>query len=160
MQEFLKEYLSSLKVEKNLSDNSINSYKTDLSKLFDFFINASITDLNNVNYNHITTFFEQQRSLGIGSRTVSRYSSTFKGFFAFLLDQGYIEKNPVINLKSVTIPRDLPDVLSFEEIDNILEQPNLNNNLGLRDKAILEIMYSSGLRVSELLNLKMYDLLA
>jgi integrase/recombinase XerD len=158
MLDFLKEYLSTLKVEKNLSDNSINSYKTDLINLFDFFKRKNISDLDEVTYSNISDFFEEKRSHGISSRTVSRYSSTYKGFFSFLLEHGYIKKNPVKNLKSVRISRDLPDVLSFQEIDLILDIPKVKNKLGLRDKAILEIMYSSGLRVSELLNLKMSDL--
>lgn len=158
MLDFLKEYLSLLKVEKNLSENSIISYKTDLIKLFDFLESEKIIDLNEVKYKHLTKYFEKQRDEGINSSTVSRYASSIKGFFSFMLNEGYIKKNPALNLKSTKIARSLPSVLSFDEIEKILDLPKINNKLGLRDKAILELLYSSGLRVSELLNLRISDL--
>ena len=158
MLDFLKEYLTVLKVEKNLSDNSIESYKTDLIKLFSFFEAVNITDLDKVTYQDITKFFEEQRTDGINSSSVSRYLSSIKGFFSYLKRNDYIKKNPVVNLKSTKIARDLPSVLSFSEIERILDQPKIKSKLGLRDKAILELLYSSGLRVSELINLKVSDL--
>jgi integrase/recombinase XerD len=158
MLDFLKEYLTILKVEKNLSDNSISSYKNDLSKLFVFFENKNITDLDNVTYSILTKFFEEQRSEGINSTSVGRYSSSIKGFFTFLFQKEYIRKNPASNIRSTKIARDLPSVLAFNEVEKILDQPNTKKNLGIRDKAILELLYSSGLRVSELLNLKVSDL--
>jgi len=158
MQDFLKEYLVLLKIEKNLSENSINSYKTDLKKLFDFLEKKKIADFSNVTYKILTDFFELQRSEGINSASVSRYSSSIKGFFSYLHMQEYIEKNPASRLTSTKISRDLPTVLSFIEVEKILDQPNIKTNLGMRDKAILELLYSSGLRVSELLNLKISDL--
>ncbi|MCB0752003.1 MAG: site-specific integrase, partial [Ignavibacteriae bacterium] len=158
MQEFVKEYLSILKVEKNLSDNSINSYRNDLTKLLFFFENLKISDLNEVNIKHITEFFAAQRTEGLSSSSVSRYSSSVRGFFLYLKRQDYIKNNPTSNISSTKLSRNLPSVLSFNEVEKILEQPNRKENLGLRDKAILELLYSSGLRVSELLNLKISDL--
>ncbi|MCB0747495.1 MAG: site-specific tyrosine recombinase XerD [Ignavibacteriales bacterium] len=158
MQEFVKEYLSILKVEKNLSDNSINSYRNDLTKLLFFFENLKISDLNEVNIKHITEFFAAQRTEGLSSSSVSRYSSSVRGFFLYLKQQDYIKNNPTSNISSTKLSRNLPSVLSFNEVEKILEQPNIKENLGLRDKAILELLYSSGLRVSELLNLKISDL--
>lgn len=158
MLDFLKEYLTLLKVEKNLSDNSISSYRSDLIKLINFFDLNKINDLNDVTYNDLTDFFDEQRSVGINATSASRYASAIKGFFSFLLHQRYIEKNPASKLTSSRKTRDLPIVLSFDEIENILSRPNTKNNLEMRDKSILEILYSSGLRVSELLNLKISDL--
>ncbi len=103
MLDFLKEYLTILKVEKNLSDNSIDSYKTDLIKLFSFFESVNITDLDKVTYQDVTKFFEEQRTDGINSSSVSRYSSSIKGFFSYLKRNDYIRKNPVVNLKSTKI---------------------------------------------------------
>jgi len=158
MLDFLKEYLMILKVEKNLSDNSIASYKSDLSKFFIFLNDKKITDLNKVSYNLITQFFDKQREVGITSSSVGRYSSSIKGFFLFLAEQNYVEKNPTVNLTSTKLSRNLPIVLSFDEVETILDQPKVKSNLGLRDKAILELLYSSGLRVSEILNLTVADL--
>ncbi|MFZ1291955.1 MAG: site-specific tyrosine recombinase XerD [Melioribacteraceae bacterium] len=158
MQEFVKEYLSLLRIEKNLSQNSISSYKNDLTKLIVFFEQNNLDDFNQIKIKHITEFFAQQRKDGITSTSVSRYSSSLKGFFSYLKQQGYIEANPTSNLNSTKLSRKLPAVLSFNEIEKILDQPNISDNLGLRDKSILEILYSSGLRVSEAINLKISDL--
>ncbi len=158
MYDFLKEYLALLRIEKNLSENSIESYKNDLTKLFTFLEVNDISDLNEVTYFIIAQFFDKQREVGITSSSVGRYSSSIKGFFLFLSEHNYIQHNPTVNLSSTKLSRNLPTVLSFEEVEKILEQPKTSNNLGLRDKAILELLYSSGLRVSELLNLTIGDL--
>jgi len=158
MQEFVKEYLSLLKIEKNLSDNSISSYGNDLFKLINFFNELKISDLNSVTSKNITDFFAKQREDGLTSTSVSRYASSVRGFFAYLKQQGYIKENPTSNLSATKLSRNLPSVLSFDEIERILSKPKSKTNLGLRDKAILEVLYSSGLRVSELINLKISDL--
>ncbi|MCP5060924.1 MAG: site-specific tyrosine recombinase XerD [Ignavibacteriae bacterium] len=158
MQDFLKEYLSHLKIEKNLSENSIASYKIDLNKLLTFLDEEKITDLNNVKYSNITDFFSTLNTEGLNSSSVSRYSSSLKGFFLYLFQQKYIEENPTRNLTSTKLSRNLPSVLSFNDVELILKAPDTNDNLGLRNKSILELLYSSGLRVSELLNLKVADL--
>jgi len=158
MQDFLKEYLSHLKIEKNLSENSIASYKIDLNKLLTFLDEEKITDLNNVKYSNITDFFSTLKTEGLNSSSVSRYSSSLKGFFLYLFQQKYIEENPTRNLTSTKLSRNLPSVLSFNDVELILNAPDTNDNLGLRNKSILELLYSSGLRVSELLNLKVADL--
>lgn len=157
MQEFLKEYLTLQKVEKNLSENTIESYRADLSKLLSFFEDEKLQDLNEITYNLISKFFEIQRTSGINSTSVRRYASSIRGFFSFLAANEYIEKNPAEKLTSTKIARKLPSVLSFEEIERILDIQK-PEKLVLRDKAILELLYSSGLRVSELLTLKVSDL--
>ncbi len=158
MEDFLKEYLSLLKIEKNLSDNSISSYRTDLTKFILFLKEKKIKDFNDVTYKIITDFFTKLKEYELTSSSVSRYSSSLRGFFAYLFEQKYILENPTKNLTSTKLARNLPVVLSFNEVENILEQPNIKNNLGIRDRAILELFYSSGLRVSELINLKIADL--
>ncbi len=160
MLNFIKEYLIVLKIERNLSDNTITSYNIDLTKFINYLEEKKIDDLNKVTYSTITSFFEEKRKEGITPQTSSRYLSSLKGFFLFLLKQNYIEQNPTIKLSSTKKERNLPAVLTFDEIEVILNQPSVepNNKLGIRDKSILETMYSSGLRVSELLNLKISDL--
>ncbi len=158
MHEFVKEYLTLLQIEKNLSVNSISSYRNDLTKFLEFIELNKISDLNLITFKHITDFFSEQRKTGITSATVGRYSSSLKGFFLYLKNQNYIETNPTTNLNSIRLSRKLPSVLSFNEIEKILDKPNIEEKFGLRDKAILEILYSSGLRVSEATNLKLSDL--
>ncbi|MBM4170546.1 MAG: site-specific tyrosine recombinase XerD [Ignavibacteria bacterium] len=158
MEDFLKEYLSILRFEKNLSENTVKSYETDLRSFFDFIKNNGINDINEIKSATISDFFERQRKIGKDSSTSARYMSSIKSFFGYLEDNSYIEKNPTEKLASVKKSRKLPSVLSFIEIEQILNQPDTEDIIGLRDKAILELLYSSGLRVSELINLKINDL--
>ncbi|MAT59571.1 MAG: site-specific tyrosine recombinase XerD [Ignavibacteriae bacterium] len=159
MKEFLKEYLAFLKFEKNLSENSIQSYRNDLSKLLNFAESEKVNDLNEIDFPLIRKFFEIQKKEGVSSGTTARYRSSLKGFFKYLSKNQYIEKNPVDKLASTKISRKLPSYLTFNEIELILDKINhADIPLGLRDKAMLEIAYSCGLRVSELINLKISDL--
>ena len=158
MQAFLKDYLALLRYEKNLSENTVNSYRTDINNFLEFAAELKINDLNSVTSNVFIDFFELQRKKGIEGKTTARYMSSLKGFFRFLEDNSYIEKNPMEKLSSVKRERKLPSVLTVAEIDMILKMPDTNEVTGLRDKAILETFYSSGLRVSELINLKINDL--
>lgn len=158
MEEFLKEYLTILRFEKNLSDNTINSYQNDIRNFLSYCSQNRITDLNDVKSSDLSKYFELQRTAGKDSSTSARYMSSLKGFFGYLQDNNYVELNPTEKLLSVKKSRKLPPVLSIQEIEMILNSPDTNEITGLRDKAILELFYSSGLRVSELINLKISDL--
>ena len=158
MEEFLQEYLSILRYDKNLSNNTTASYNNDLKKLVNYLKEIHVTDFNQVSSDHILQYFKIQRDSGIDSSTTARYVSSIKSFFGYLEDNSYIEKNPTQKLSPVRKARKLPIVLTIQEIDKILSIPQIENISGLRDKAILETFYSSGLRVSELINLKINDL--
>jgi len=158
LSQFLKEYLAYLKFEKNLSPHSVNSYESDISKFLTHLSDAGISDLNEIKSNDISEYFEILRDLGISSSTSARYLSAIKGFFKYLSSQEYIEKDPAEILSARITERKLPTVLSFEEINKIIEAPDTSKLLGIRDRAILELFYSCGLRVSELINLKISDL--
>jgi len=158
MLSFLKEYLSLLKLEKNLSDNTLQSYGNDITKFLNYISGEGVRDLSEITAHIISGYFSIQRKIGIGSTTSARYLSSLNGFFSFLSDNKYIINNPMDKIPSSKIARNLPPVLSFNEMENILSMPVPDNKLGLRDKAVLEILYSCGLRVSELINLKNSDL--
>ena len=158
LNQFLLEYLAYLKLEKNLSELSVSSYSSDLIKFLSYVQEKKISDLNEISSKLISEYFEIMRDLGISSSTTARYLSSVKGLFKYLSSQEYIQKDPSEILSTRITERKLPTVLSFNEIDKILKSPNVNENLGLRDKAILELFYSCGLRVSELINLKIGDL--
>lgn len=158
MNEFLEEYLASLRVEKNLSENSVVSYKNDINKLLIFVKEESVTDLSQITYKHLLSYFDLQYEIGISSSTIARYQSALKGFFEYLKNSDYIIEDPTQRLNSTKIRRKLPSVLSFEEVNKIILQPNTDEKLGIRDRSILETFYSCGLRVSELIGLKLNDL--
>ncbi len=158
MQQFIDEYLALLKLERNLSDNSINSYRSDLSKFINFIEKQKITDLSEITHKTISAFLQQLSKQGLSGTSAARYLSSIRGFFNYLDANGYIENDPTDRVSSAKTSRRLPAVLSFEEINKILDQPDTTSKLGLRDRAILELFYSSGLRVSELIELKQSDL--
>ena len=158
MEAFLKEYLSILKLERNLSENTIESYKNDILSLLSFLDEKSVSDLSEVKPAQLNDFFRILNKLGLTSRTAARYYSSIKGFFNYLFLNKYILKNPVEKLSAPKISRNLPVVLTINEIEKILSMPDTGDKLGLRDKALLELLYACGIRVSELINLKIFDL--
>jgi len=158
MEEFLKEYLTILRYDKNLSDNTTASYNNDIKKLINYLKEIHITDFNQVSSDHILQYFQKQRDSGKDSSTTARYVSSTKSFFKYLEDNSYIIKNPTQKLSTVRKARKLPIVITIQEIDKIFSIPQIESFSGLRDRAILETLYSSGLRVSELINLKISDL--
>lgn len=158
MELFLKEYLTHLKLEKNLSVNTVSSYKNDLTSFNSFLKDKNIDDPSNVTSEHISVFFKILKELGLSGTSSARYFSSLKGFFLFLLKNKYIVKNPIEKISAPKLSKKLPAVLDVAEVEKILSQPITNNKLGLRDKAILELFYACGTRVSELINLKVNDL--
>ncbi len=155
---FLKEYLTVLRLEKNLSDNTIESYKNDISALFRFLEDFKIEDPSDIRSGHLISFFKELFNIGISSSSAARYYSSIKGFLNYLLGCKYIKDNPIEKVPTPKLAKHLPPVLSVNEIDSILSKPDIKDKLGLRDKAILETFYACGLRVSELINLKLSDL--
>jgi integrase/recombinase XerD len=155
---FLKEYLSVLKLEKNLSDNTIESYRNDISSLLRFLEDYKIDDPSEITYENLIAFFKALKNAGLNSRSAARYYSSLKGFFNYLAANKYITSNPIEKVSTPKLAKNLPSVLSINEVDAILSKPDTGNKLGLRDKAVLETFYACGVRVSELINLKLPDL--
>lgn len=155
---FLKEYLNILRLEKNLSDNTISSYKNDLASLISFLESEKINDFSLVDHKLLNSFFKKLYEVGLSRTSAARYYSSIKGFFNYLFTNKYIEVNPVEKVPAPKLSKNLPSVLSVEEMDRILSEPASDNKLGLRDKSILEMLYACGLRVSELTDLKMSNL--
>jgi integrase/recombinase XerD len=158
MEMFLKEYLAHIKLEKNLSQNTVSSYKNDISAFISFLKNSGIDDPSNVSSDSIGGFFKTLKELGLSGSSSARYFSSLKGFFLYLLKNKYIVKNPIEKITAPRISKKLPGVLDINEVDKILSTPKVDDKLGLRDKAMLELFYACGTRVSELINLKVNDL--
>ena len=158
MEIFLKEYLNILELEKNLSDNTTISYKNDITSFFKFLKEYNISDPSQIETEHISRFFNSLKDIGLTSSSAARYFSSIKGFFKYLYINRYIVKNPMEKITSPKLSKNLPVVLSIDEVDRMLSRPDTTDKLGLRDKALLEIFYACGLRVSELINLKISSL--
>lgn len=158
MTEFLNEYLTTLRFEKSLSENSLSSYKIDLSALLRFLQDSGVSDPSEIDPALLQNFFKLLKDLGLSSTSAARYFSSVKGFLTYMYRCKYIVKNPIDKLASPKLSKKLPQVLSVNEVESILAIPDTENKFGLRDKAILEILYACGLRVSELIELKMTNL--
>ncbi|MEO8398694.1 MAG: site-specific tyrosine recombinase XerD [Ignavibacteriaceae bacterium] len=155
---FLKEYLTVLSLEKNLSDNTVKAYKNDISSFIFFLEGKKITDPSQISYSLIIDFFKTLNEIGLNKTSAARYFSSLKGFLKYLFLNKYINSNPIEKIEAPKLSKNLPNVLSFNEVEKILSQPEINDKLGLRDKAILEMFYACGVRISELIDLKISDL--
>ena len=146
-----------LTLQKGLSDNTRLAYSADIEKLLTW-LSEGGTALRSVDYATLQEFMAAIHDLGIAARSQARLVSGLKQFFHFLKLEGFIDEDPALLLEVPKIGRHLPEVLSVEEIDAMIEAIDLSTPEGVRNRAILETLYSCGLRVSELCNLKLSDL--
>jgi integrase/recombinase XerD len=153
----ISSFLTHVKVEKGLSSNTVSAYRRDLVK-FDVFAQKRKLSLEGVSRDDLVDFLAGLYRLKLESRTVARHLVTLRNFFRFAQVQELITTDPSINLESPKIRRSLPGYLRLEEVERLLEQPDSTTALGLRDRAMLEVLYSTGLRVSELIGLRVSDL--
>lgn len=153
----ISKYKSYLLLEKALSPNSIEAYLDDLSKLLQYF-EAENLKIQEISLENLQQFVTQLYDLGINARSVARVLSGVRSFFNFLILDGYIQNDPTELLETPKIGLKLPVVLSLEEIENIISVIDLSTKEGQRNRAIIEVLYSCGLRISELTNLKFSDL--
>lgn len=149
----LKQYSAYLLLERGLSENTRESYLNDVEKLMRY-INENNLTIKDVTLDTLHNFIAELHDLGISSRSQARIISGLKSFFRFLKLENHINTNPTLLLESPRIGRKLPEVLSIEDIDKMISCIDLSTNEGQRNRAIIETLYSCGLRVSELVNLE------
>jgi len=150
-------FLTHVKVEKGLSSNTVAAYQRDLAK-FNVFVQKRKLTVESVSRDDIVDFLAGLYREKLESRTVARQLVSLRNFFRFAQIQELITVDPSLNLESPKIRRTLPGYLKLEEVDSLLAQPDAKTALGLRDRAMLEVLYSTGLRVSELIGLRVTDL--
>ena len=155
--DILKRYKQYLKLEKSLSTHTVNAYLTDLSKLIQFLDEENIHFLD-VKLENLETFSASLYDLGISARSQARILSGIRSFYHFLILEDYLQADPSELLESPQIGFQLPEVLTLDEIDNLINSIDLSTREGQRNRAILETLYSCGLRVTELCQLKLSDL--
>jgi integrase/recombinase XerD len=164
MNDHVRDYLHYLQLEKNASKNTIASYALDVKRYVGFLQRQRVGHPDRVTEAHVSKFMTSLRKEGLSPRSVTRMLSAVKSFHKFLMGDGIVRINPVGNIDRPKLPRSLPGVLSQPEVDAILNQPagspHDKRNLWLRDKAILETLYATGMRVSELITLKQSNLLS
>ncbi len=150
-------FLTHVRVERGLSANTVTAYRRDLMKFDDFAKKRKLT-LESASRDNLVEFLASLYRQKLESRTVARHLVTLRNFFRFAQLQELITTDPSINLESPKIRRSLPGYLRLEEIERLLAQPDDKTPLGLRDHAMLDVLYSTGLRVSELISLRVMDL--
>ena len=157
--ELIRNFKAFLKLERSLSDNSIEAYIRDVKKLHEYLeLSGDAILPGAVRSRHIKDFLEWIHHLGVSPRSQARMISGIKAFFKYLLVEDLMDSDPTALIEAPKVSRKLPDVLSVEEIDLIIQSIDLSKKEGQRNKAILETLYSCGLRVSELTNLRLSNL--
>lgn len=156
--EALEEYLIFLKIERGLSKNSIESYQRDLTQYIAYLNQEKITSWNQVDRYIILNFLEHQKNGLKSDNSLIRMISSLRRFHQFLKQENITSEDPMLYIQTPKKAQTLPKVVSTKQIDILLSIPDVSNKIGIRDRAILEVMYATGIRISELVNLKLEEL--
>ncbi len=154
---WLDRFLHHLVVEKGLSRNTLEAYARDLHGYLAFLAERGISSLRESSVDQIMGYFKLLRQKGLSARSAARALSALRGFHKFLLQDGGISQNPLRRLRAPKVVPRLPGVMTFQEVEDLLRQPDPAQPLGNRDRAMLELLYATGLRVSELVHLSVND---
>jgi len=157
MEAVINAFLNHLTVEKGLAQNTVTAYRRDLAK-FRAFMGRRGTALAAIGRDDVVEFLASLYRQKLDSRSVARHLVTLRNFFRYALSEEIVKTDPTLNLESPRVRKTLPGFLTLKEVERLMEQPNLSTALGVRDRAILEVLYSTGLRVSELVGLRVADL--
>ena len=158
MKDVLNKFVIYLKDEKNYSNYTITNYSIDIEEFYVFLKKENITRLQDVDYKMLRKYLNYMTENKYSNKTISRKLSSLRTFFKYLVKKEIINDNPMILISNPKEEKKLPKYLNYGEIEKILEIPNKETTLGLRNACILEILYSTGIRVSELVNLKIRDI--
>jgi len=150
-------FLNYARVERGLSANTLDAYGRDMVK-FATFVKKVRGPLEEISRDDVVDFLATLYRNGLDSRSVARHLVTVRNLFRFLVTDGIVENDPTLNLESPKIRQSLPSYLSVEEVERLLALPSLKSPLGLRDRALFDVLYSAGLRVSEVIGLKLGDI--
>ena len=157
MDKIIAEFISYLHNTRNASRNTEVSYERDLKKFARYLKEQQITDFSSVTQTDIQGYLNEIRRENLASSTISRNIASIRALFHYLFSEGKIATNPADNLKTPKIEKKLPEILSIEEVDRLLRQPDQRTPKGIRDNAMLELLYATGMRVSELIHLQITD---
>jgi integrase/recombinase XerD len=153
----IRAFLNYLRVDKGLSKNTIECYRRDVEN-FARLVHERNLHVNQIVRRDVVDFLASLYRRGLDSRTVARHLATLRHFFRFAVLEGYIADDPAMTIESPKTVQNLPQFLSVEEVELLLQQPDTNDIIGIRDRAMIELMYSTGIRVSELCGIRVTDL--
>lgn len=158
LEELVEYFLFYLDIERGFSNNTKVSYKSDLTKFLAFLNQKEIKDLDLITLETIQDFLQELHRSKLNPRSIARLLSSLKHFFRFLLGQNLVSHNPLDYVDTPKVRRSLPDFLTIEEVDKFIDVINVSTHIGVRDRAMVEVLYGCGLRVSELINLNSRDI--
>jgi integrase/recombinase XerD len=153
VRELVDEFLYYLVVERGLAENTLASYNSDLQQFLQYLENSKVKSLREVNHGLLVAYLVKLQQEGRSPATISQHLAALKSFYHFLLRERLVDSDPTANLESPRQIKKLPQVLTVDEVERLLSQPRPDTPAGLRDKAMLELLYATGLRVSELVAL-------
>lgn len=156
MEEYILEYITYLR-RKNSSLNTIESYERDLRKMVSYFDSLGIDNIKKINSTNVNSYILKLEKDGLSPSTISRYCSSIKAFFMYLRDENIIDKIPMPDITRPKTERKIPQILTLDEMMKLLEMPDVTTDKGVRDKAMLELLYATGIRVGELISLSVSD---
>ena len=157
MDEIIEEYLKFIQLEKGLSENTIGAYRRDLKKYQDYLEEEKISHIDFIDRQTIQVCLGDLHDKGASAKSIARFISTIRSFHQFALREKYAAKDPTVLIETPKYERRLPDVLEVDEVIRLLETPDMSKNNGYRDRAMFELLYATGMRVTELINLKVED---
>ena len=158
MDNLVTAFIQYLREEKKLSQNTLMSYQRDIEQYIGFLLEKNVKNIQQSSKATISTYMTWQNNQGRAITTISRSLASIRAFYRFLISHDFIIGNPTIGLESPKVEKKLPQILSVEEVEILLNQPQKMGLKGVRDKAMLELLYSTGIRVSELIALNVSDL--
>lgn len=153
MNDLVEQFLDHLSVEKNLAGNTIEAYRHDIERYVKYLSRHGCVAMTGVNAGHISDFVQLLDALGLEAKSVARNLSAIRTFHKFLINEDEMERDPAETVALPKLPKMLPPVLTADEVVSILDQPDTLSFLGIRDRAMIEILYACGLRISELLTM-------
>ena len=157
MEHLILEFEEFLTVHRRLSSNTLESYRRDLKYFKQYLTDKKIKHFSQVSHVDLLAYTLHMKHQGKANATLSRNVATLRNFYAFLHNKGYIDNNPSLNLESPKNERKLPAFLTLQEVERLLAKPDLRTNIGKRDKAMIELLYATGIRVTELISLNVSD---
>ena len=157
MEQYIDRYVDYLRNVKKSSENTVASYRRDLIKFYRYFDEKGITRIDDINETYITSYVLEMEKQGMSMATVSRNIASIKSFYAYLMRERIVNDDPTENIKPPKIVKKVPETLTISEVNKLLDQPTNKTPKEIRDKAMLELLYATGIRVTELVTLKLTD---
>ncbi len=158
-EKFLQDFLNYLRIERNLAKNTQAAYLEDLGDFWQFLDSLNISAPGDVDHHTLTNYARFLKKRNMAETSVARHFSSLRAYYKFLVMEGHLSEDPTQFLDSPKLPTSLPKILNFEDIELLLDTIDIKTSLGLRDRAMFELMYAAGMRVSEICNMTMEQIL-